>query len=83
MQIWTWIIRQHKWGHTTLRERGQPSELNNMLPKQKHTFVILFPWSALWLMFCQFRDLGSLHINCQGRKAGGNGECKMTDVTEG
>lgn len=66
-------------------ERGanEPSELNDMLPKQKHTFVILFPWSALWLMFCQFRALGSVHSNCQGHKAGGSGECRMTDVTGG
>lgn len=69
--------------HSTEREANEPSELNDMLPKQKHTFVILFPWSALWLMFCQFRALGSLHSNCQGHKAGGSGECRMTDVTEG
>lgn len=28
------------------REASKPSEFNIMLPKQKHTFVILFPWSA-------------------------------------
>lgn len=54
-----------------------------MLPKQKHTFVIHFPWSALRLMVCQFRALGSLHSNCQGYKARGSSECRVTDVPEG
>lgn len=67
----------------TESEASEPSELNDMLPKQNHTFVILFPRSALWLMFCQLHTLGSLHSNCQGHKAGGSGECRMTDVTEG
>lgn len=54
-----------------------------MQPKQKRTFGILFPWSALWLMVCQFRALGSLHSNCQGYKARGSSECRVTDVPEG
>ncbi len=54
-----------------------------MLPKQKHTFVIFFPWSAFWLMFCQFHAFGSLHSNCQRHKAGGSGGWRMSDVTEG
>lgn len=65
------------------READEPSELNDMLPKQKHTFVILFPWSAFWLMFCQVHALGSLHSNCQRHKAGGSGGWRMSDVTEG
>lgn len=32
--------------HSIDREANIPSELNDMLPKQKQTFVILFSWSA-------------------------------------
>lgn len=51
-------------------------------PKQRHTFVTLSPWSAFWLMFCQFHALGSLRSNCQRHKAGGSGGWRMSDVTE-
>lgn len=68
-------------------ERGPPSPVNVKKKKKNaaetEALVILSPWSALRLMVCQFRALGSLHSNCQGYKARGNSECRVTDVPEG
>lgn len=43
MQIQTWVLRPQMNMRSAEREANEPSELNDMLPKQKHTFVILFP----------------------------------------